>query len=235
MKFRYMFVRKIAIYIAVILFITGVSGFAQAQPKPPTQKELDALDAALKNIQAQERNGALKNFPTRKQSEEFKKIGDEGTKKNELLNPEFDRLSKKIEQDTKGPGFQLTKAHLQAAMVNHKKLRALFSEQIDAIVDWGRKANRTNCVRQAEKTRLYMIRVSDQWLRKVTLLPLSTVEDRLYAAQYIGAGGGETFHSGLEPSGDTKYWVGTELIGLGNVCLGRQEEYMPGTEKSGKY
>ncbi|MDB6063407.1 MAG: hypothetical protein JWM78_3510 [Verrucomicrobiaceae bacterium] len=230
MNIQYKFPRKIAIYVFVIFCFPFFVVVAQAQPKPPTQKELDVLDAALKKIQASEKNGALKNFPTPAQSEAFKKIGDWNTQKYELLNPEFYKLSKKIEQDTNSPGFQLTKAHLQAAMTNHKMLRALYEEHLNAVGGWGRQSGRMDCVRQAEKTRLYMRRVSDQWLRKVAVLPLSKVEDRLYAAQYIGAGGGETFHLGLEPSGDTRYWVNTEQIGLAAVCIGGKEEYVPGTE-----
>lgn len=75
-------------------------------------------------------------------------------------------------------------------MMNHKKLRALFVEHLNVIASWGHQSRRADCVRQAEKTRLYMIHVSDQWLAKVAALPLGTVEDRLSAAQYVMTGGG---------------------------------------------
>src|SRR5690606_16412141 len=89
----------------------------------------------------------------------------------------------------------------QAAMANHKKLRALFLEHFDAIAIWGRQSGRISCVRQAGKMRPYTIRVSDLWLEAVAALPLGRVEDRLVAAPYVAQGGGhDTFGVDPEPS-----------------------------------
>jgi len=221
MNIRNKYSRKITIYLSAIFCLSVVAGFVQAQPKMPTQKDLDALDVALKNM------------PTTEQNAELSKIADDFQKKYGALNSEFDILGAEIEHVTQSsrPNYLLTKSHIQAAMVNHKKLRALYLEHFQAVAGWARQSGRTNCANQTERMRLYTIRVSDQWLRKVAALPLGTVQDRAYAGLYVGTGGGDiTFQPDPEPVIDARYSVGMELIGLDAVCSGSKPEYVPGTE-----
>lgn len=214
--------RKAVAYMCAIFFFSAWAGFSQAQPKqkPPSQKDFDALNAALKNM------------PTPQQNTELSKITDEYQKKYAPLNTELDKLTAEVERVTQSsaPNYLITKAHVQAAIINHKKLRALYVEHFDAVADWGRRSGRASCARQAEKTRLYMMRVSDQWLAKVAVLPLGTASDRAYAGLYMAAGGDMTFQPDLDPAFDTKYTVDTALIGLYAVCGGGKEEYIPGAE-----
>lgn len=221
MNIWYKFPRKIAIYMSAILCYLFFFGIAQAQPKISTQKDIDALNAAMKNA------------PTPEQNAELSKITDDFQSKYEPLSSEFDKLTAEIERVAKSsmPKYLITKGHVQTAMINHKKLRALYLGHINAVADWGNRSNRMSCVRQAEKTRLFTMRVSDQWLSKVAALPLGTVEDRLYVGQYVGTGGGDmTFQPDPEPVIDARYSVGMELIGLYAVCSGGKQEYVPGTE-----
>jgi hypothetical protein len=219
MSIRDNFVRKASTYISAILCSSIVACFAQAQSRMPTQKDIDAMNALLKKV------------PTPEQDAEFKKIIDANENKYEYLHAEQEKLGAEIEHATQLPGYLLTKAHVQGATTNHKKLRALYLEHFNAISDWGVRSGRASCTRQAEKMRLYTIRVSDKWLAKVAALPLGTIEDRIIAAQYVGVGGGdESFYPEPEPSGGTRYWVDTELIGLYAVCGGGRGEYVPGTE-----
>jgi hypothetical protein len=219
MNIRYEFIRKIATYISAILCSSIVACFAQAQSRMPTQKDIDAANALLKKVPTPEQDAALK------------KITEIYSEKYGLLEPEFEKLAKEINHAADLPGFLLTKGHVQAAMINHKKLRSLYLGHFNAIADWGHRSGRASCTRQAEKMRLYAIRVSDQWLAIVAALPLGTEEDRIIARQYVAAGAGDnTFHPEREPTASTRYWVGTELIGLHAVCGGWREEYVPGTE-----
>jgi len=211
-------VRKIVIYISTIFYFSVVGGFAQAQPKPPTQKELDAMEAAFKKL------------PTPEQEAELSKITDNYQKKYYPLHNEFEKLGSEIDKATDTSDFLLTRAHVQAAMMNHKKLRALYLEHFNDVAVWGHRSGRANCVRQAEKMRLYTMRVSDQWLVRVTALPLGTVQERAYAGLYVMQGGADdTFYPDPEP-GDNRHWVATEIIGLYAVCGGGRGEYVPGTE-----
>lgn len=218
MNFRNKHAKKNSIYIFAIFCLSVFMDVANAQPKMPTQKELDALDVELKKM------------PTPVQNAELTRIADEYQKKYEPLNSELDNLGRKIERSTQSPGFPLTKADVHAAIAMHKKIRAFYLDNLNAIAGWGRQSRRSSCERQAEQMKSYTKTVSDQWLAKSEALLLSTVEDRLYAFQYLASGGGMTFQPDLEPVSDPKYTVPFEMIGLNAVCSGYKEEYVPGTE-----
>ena len=126
MDIQYQCAWKAAIDILAILCLLLFAGLSLAQPTPPTQKELDTLDAALKRIQASQQGGSTTNVPTPEQSAELSKIAEDFHRKHEPLSSEFNRLRAEIERSTQAPGFLVTNAHIQAAMVNHKKLRALY-------------------------------------------------------------------------------------------------------------
>lgn len=186
----------------------------------PTQKDIDEMNALLKKV------------PTPEQTAELSKISEVFHNKYKPLSSEQEKLGAEIERATRSPGFLLTKAHVNAAMINHKKLRALYIEHFSAIADWGRRSGQASCTRQAERTQLYTIRVSDQWLAIVDALPLGTTEERLYAGQYVGTGGGDvTFQPDPEPVISPENMVGAELVRLGGVCMGARAEYVPGANK----
>lgn len=217
-----------AIYISAIFSFLFLAGMAHAQQKPPTQKELEALNAALKKIHTQEQNGASKNFPTREQDAEFSKISELFQNKYEAMSPAFKRQEAELKRVLALTlSCPLTQAHIQAGIEIHKKMRSLYAEHFTEISDWGNRTGRISCVRQAGKMKAYMIRLSDQWLAKTPALPLTTVAERAYAAYWIGGGGG--FSPGGDPLADPKHAVGVEIIGFYGVCRGNKE-YEPGTK-----
>lgn len=88
MSVRSKCVRKIVVYISATFCFSMLTELAQAQQKPPTQKDFDAMNAALKNM------------PTPEQSVALTTIRNDNTKKYAQLNAEIDKLGAEIERAT---------------------------------------------------------------------------------------------------------------------------------------
>ncbi len=169
---------------------------------------------------------ALAKVPTPPQLDQYEKIMHTYQNKDEEITHDANDLMEDINAAVHLPGVQLTRHHIDAAIVIHKRTRAAYLEYFNELVDWAKTSHRLACQHQTEKTQAYTINVSDAWLVRAQGLSLATAMDRITAFGIVQSGGGETFFP--VNSDPVRYMVGREMEGLNAVCMGGQNEYEPG-------
>jgi hypothetical protein len=205
---------KNVLFVFSIAYVCANANSIERQRRMPTPADIDAL-----------RSIAAK-MPTSEQGKELSTINSH-YEHREGLDADTEKQEKNLGKILEAQGMPVTREFVMGSIAIHRRLQESYLNHIGDLQAWGRKYGRESCVRQAEKVRAYTIYVSDHWVAKATAIPLSTIEDRAYAALFVNTGGGKTFTLDPDPSSSIKNWAGMQIMGLMNVCRGANE-FIPG-------